>query len=76
MPRGKYLNEIEKGKILALLGNGLSYREIGRQMRRSDKVIGNFRKNQSKYGKKTTGGLKKSYQKETVAVLLTLLAIL
>lgn len=58
MPRGKYLTDIEKGKILAFLENNLSYREIGRKIGRSDKVIRNFMKNQSGYGKQKTGGPK------------------
>lgn len=59
MPRGRYLTEIEKGKILAFLENGLSYREIGRKIQRSDKVVRNFAKNQNEYGKNKTGGPKK-----------------
>ena len=59
MPRGTYLSDVEKGKILAFLENGLSFREIGRKLGRSDKVVRNFAKNQSQYGKNKTGGPKR-----------------
>ena len=59
MPRGTYLSDVEKGKILAFLENGLSFREIGRKLGRSDKVVRNFAKNQSQYGKNKTEGPKR-----------------
>ena len=59
MPRGTYLSDVEKDKILAFLENGLSFREIGRKLDRSDKVVRNFAKNQSQYGKNKTGGPKR-----------------
>ena len=64
MPLGKFLNEAEKGKILAFLESGLSYREIGRKIKRSDKVIRNFVKNKSGYGMNKTGGPKKKAIRE------------
>ena len=59
MPRGTYLSDVEKGEILAFLKNRLSFREIGRKLVRSDKVVRNFAKNQSQYGKNKTGGSKR-----------------
>ena len=59
MPRGTYLSDVEKGKILDFLENELSFREIGRKLGRSDKVVRNFAKNQSQYGKNKTGGPKR-----------------
>ena len=59
MPRGTYLTDVEKGKILAFLENELSFREIGRKLARSDRVVRNFPKNKSQYGKNKTGGPKR-----------------
>lgn len=50
MPKGKYLTEFEKGKINAYVESGLSFRAIGRKLKRSDKVIRNYVKNPSLYG--------------------------
>ena len=47
MPRGTYLTDVEKGKILAFLENELSFREIVRKLGRSDK-------NKTQYGKNKT----------------------
>lgn len=58
MPRGAYLTEIEKGKILALFDEGISKREIGRRIDRSDCVVRNFLKDIENYGKNKTGGPK------------------
>ena len=59
MPRGTYLTDVEKGKILAFLENELSFREISRKLDRLDRVVRNFAKNHSQYGKNKTGGPKR-----------------
>lgn len=58
MPRGTYLSDIEKGKILALIHEGVSKREIARRIGRSDCVVRNFFKDTTNYGKNKTGGPK------------------
>lgn len=50
MPKNKILNDVEKGKIKILKENGLSNREIGRQINRSEKVVRNYIKLDDKYG--------------------------
>ena len=59
MPRGTYLTDVEKGKILAFLENELSFREIDRKLGRSDRVVRNFAKNKSQYDKNKTEGPKR-----------------
>jgi transposase len=59
VPRGTYLNDIEKGQILAHHEHGLGMREIGRKIGRSDKVVASFLKNPEEYGTKKSGGPKK-----------------
>lgn len=56
MARGKKLSDIEKGKILALHGEGKKNREIARKIQRSRCLVDNFLKNPNVYGtKKSTG---------------------
>lgn len=62
MPRGKYLTDLEKGKILAYFDGKLSIPEIARKINRSDKVVRNFLRNQDNYGKNKKGGPKKNFQ--------------
>ena len=52
---GTYLTDVKKCKILAFLENGLSFREIDRKLGRSERVVRNFAKKQSQYGKNKTG---------------------
>lgn len=58
MPRGTYLNDLEKGKILGFYEKNVSFREIGRRLNRSEKVVRNFLKNQDNYGRNKKGGPK------------------
>lgn len=50
MPKGSVLSEKEKGMIEAYKREGVSFREIGRRLSRSDKVIRNYLKDPGKYG--------------------------
>lgn len=50
MAKNKYLNSTEKGQIDILKANGLSNREIARQINRSEKVIRNYIRLGAKYG--------------------------
>ena len=56
MGKGKALNEIEKGKILAYSESGLSLREFGRKLGRTHEVVRRFLKNPAEYGKKKSTG--------------------
>lgn len=49
MPRGNVLSEKEKGMIEAYKQEGVSIREIGRRLSRSDKVVRNYLKDPEKY---------------------------
>jgi len=60
MPKGKELNSVEKGQIIALKNTGFSNREIGRRLKRSPKVINNFVSKSEKYGKKKRQGRPKN----------------
>lgn len=59
MPRGKYLSDVEKGKILALSEEGFSLRRIGQKLNRSHVTVGNFLRDPVNYGTKKNGGPKK-----------------
>lgn len=50
MPKGKVLDEKEKGMVEAYKQEGVSLREIARRLGRSDKVIRNYIKNPENYG--------------------------
>lgn len=50
MPRGTELTDLEKGHIIAFNSCGISNREIGRRLSRSESVIRSFLKNQEFYG--------------------------
>ena len=65
MGKGKALNEIEKGKILAYSESGLSLREIGRKLGRTHEVVRRFLKNPAEYGKKKSTGRKKLVSERT-----------
>lgn len=65
MARGKKLNNIEKGKILAFKDSGMGYREIARKLNRSLSVIQNFLKNLDNYGIKKSSGRKKKLSART-----------
>jgi len=56
MPLGKILNDFGKGKIAVLAQQGLSARQIGLKLNRSDHVIRNYLKNPAEYGKKPRSG--------------------
>lgn len=60
MPKEKYLSDSEKAVIDQLLTLGLSYRDIGRRINRSDHVVRNYVNLGSEYGKKkkTKGNIK------------------
>lgn len=60
MARGTFLTDMEKGKITAFREEGLSFREIARKIKRSDKVVRNFIKNPSDYGQKKANAGRKS----------------
>lgn len=51
MPRGKVLNDQEKGMIIGYHDSGLSMREIARRTGRSLCVVQNFLTDRDKYGK-------------------------
>lgn len=63
MPRGTYLSEQEKGKILAYRDSDVKIREIARRLNRSHHVVLNFLKNPDGYGKNKKGGPKKKLSK-------------
>src|SRR5689334_9785518 len=56
MPRGKSLNDFKKGQILAKHTQGLSNRQIGRDLNRSEGVARSFVNDPSVYGSKTRRG--------------------
>lgn len=58
MPRGKELSDYEKGQISAFYSSGCGFREIGRKIGRSHKVVSNFLKDQENYGKNKRTGRK------------------
>ena len=58
MPHGKTLSENEKKLIVKLRKNNQSYRQIGRKLKRSHTVIGNFLRNPSNYAQKKRPGRK------------------
>lgn len=60
IPRGKVLNEVEKGKILTFSENVASIAEIAIQISKSRKVVYNYLKNIENYGKNKRSGRKKS----------------
>jgi transposase len=58
MPRGTKLTEFEKGRIEGLKLAKLSNREIAKNLNRSPKVVNNYLKSPSNYGKKRRPGRK------------------
>lgn len=65
MPSGKYLTDIEKGQIIVLQGQGLSIRQIAKEINRSGKVVKNFLVKGENYGKKpATKGKTKTTQRQ------------
>lgn len=65
MPRGTYLSEQEKGKILAYRECDVGIREIARRLNRSHHVVLNFLKNPHGYGNNKKGGPKKKLSGRT-----------
>lgn len=65
MPRGTYLSEIEKGKILALQDQGVSQRKIALMINRSRKVVSNYLNDTVGYGQNKKGGPKKKVSPRT-----------
>ena len=59
MPKNKYLNDYEKGQIMAYHESGRSNREISRLIHRSHDVVNKFVKNPETYGQNHKGGRKK-----------------
>jgi transposase len=72
MPRGTYLTETEKGKIMALHEEGCGLREIARKLTRSHKVVSNFLRNPETYGTNKKGGPKKKLSPRTERRLINL----
>ena len=60
MPRGKRLSDAEKSKINQLRAQGLSWREIGRNIDRTFNVCQSYYRNQENYGKINRSGRKPS----------------
>lgn len=56
MGRKSKLSAYEKGKIDALRAQGVSFREIARQLGRSDHVVRNYCSNPQQYGSKSSPG--------------------
>lgn len=56
MGSGKLLTEIEKGKILAFRGSGMSERQIASKIKRSKTVVHHFLSDPCRYGTKNRGG--------------------
>ena len=74
MPRGAFLNEIEKGKIIAFKEEGLKIQDIAKKLNRSFAVVRNFLSNPEVYGKNKTGGPKKNFLSGNSVKLLKKLA--
>ncbi|KAL1490304.1 hypothetical protein ABEB36_013020 [Hypothenemus hampei] len=72
MPRGTYLTELEKGKILAFSEEQLGLREIARRIGRSHKVVYNFLRNPHEYGTHKKGGPKKKISPRSERRLINL----
>lgn len=67
MPRGKILTDLEKGQILAFKAENLSLREIARRLDRSLRVVQNFLKSPTDYGKIKRPGRKNKLSERDVA---------
>ena len=65
VPRGSYLSDLEKGKILTFSGEGLSRREITQRLNRLRKVVANYLNNPTHYGTNKKGGPKKKISPRT-----------
>lgn len=72
MPRGSYLTDVEKGKILAWKQDNLSNREIARKIDRTHVVVANFLKNPDEYGSRKTGGPKKKLKSRQIRAIVNL----
>ena len=56
MPKGKYLQNYEKGQIDAYYEEGKGIREIARKMKRSHNVVRNYLELKKECGTKKKGG--------------------
>ncbi|CAK9827474.1 Transposable element Tc3 transposase [Anthophora retusa] len=70
MPRGKYLTEEERGKILVMKEVDFSIREIARRLGKSHKVVINFLRDQANYGKNKMGGPMKKLSPRTERLIV------
>ena len=70
MPRGKQLSEYEKGQIDAFKAAGLSNRQIAEKIKRSPRVVNNYRSNPLNYGtRKRSGRPEKLKQQEKKRII-------
>lgn len=67
MPRGKKLSDVEQGKILAFMEQGLGIRETARKIDRSHRVVQNFLNDKENYGQTKRTGRKRLLDKRTEA---------
>ena len=58
MPKGKYLQNHEKGQIDAYYEEGKGIREIAQKIKRSHNVVRNYLELKKEYGTKKKGGPK------------------
>lgn len=72
MPRGSSLTEFEKGRITALSSQEMSFRQIGRKIGRSDRVVRNYLKDVEAYGKAKSSGRPSVVLRAINAILSTL----
>lgn len=72
MPKEKYLSEVEKEQIRFLLRQGLSNRQIAKEIERSAKVVNNFVAKGENYGKKSATQGKSKISKRQKNQLLAL----
>lgn len=72
MPSGKYLNDIEKGQVTVLRGQGLSIRQIAAEINRSQTVVQNFLVKGENYGRKpsTKGNTKTTLRQKNQLLAL------
>lgn len=72
MPRGKELNEFEKGQITGLRQSGTKPSEIAYKIKRSRKVVYNYLKLGSKYGQRHRSGRKRTISCRDFRMILRL----
>lgn len=72
MPRGKQLDEREKGEIIGMQRFGAKISEIATALRRSRKVVSNFLADPGNYGKNHAGGWKPRISKRGERAIIRL----